>query len=495
MGSSAQTSTINLPLFSDDDRPTWRGDINGAMNSIDAAINADRGNINDIAIGFDQTTATNIGTDGSKTSAAGDGRWVRSAALGISQVVNPTHTALQAALSTLDGLRVTTSGAYSTDQTLTITRECDLSMLKITYTGTSDAVVVGAASTQTFRQNIKLPFVINVSKNGAGWSQSGVIGTNGIRLVNLYSCTITVPYINNFERGLVVSGAANNGSQQNTINLGHLDNNKINLDFNSPDNAGWCNQNSFIGGRLSHNSNEGSQVAGTRHVRFSALANAVNGNTFTGISLESPDVVEYHIETANAVYNTMVNARFENTVSAHRRILSSGTSKNNVLLGGAYAELITQTCTGGAQPWAVRTSGINQMFQSGTGPAAWIENSTGNSASAFCVTPAGIATTGADPVASSALNITANGLYGKRGTDAVGNERVVLDFQNGLTKYGPGGAAPSVTVGQLGGFLSFGGVTTQTTAPAPGAGAALPATPAGYLTVFVNGNNQKIPYY
>jgi hypothetical protein len=37
MGSSTQTGTLLLPQFSDNDKPTWRGDINDAMSKIDAA--------------------------------------------------------------------------------------------------------------------------------------------------------------------------------------------------------------------------------------------------------------------------------------------------------------------------------------------------------------------------------------------------------------------------------------------------------------------------
>jgi len=36
MGSSTQTPTLDLPIFADNDRPTWRGDINDAFNKIDA---------------------------------------------------------------------------------------------------------------------------------------------------------------------------------------------------------------------------------------------------------------------------------------------------------------------------------------------------------------------------------------------------------------------------------------------------------------------------
>jgi hypothetical protein len=36
---------------------------------------------------------------------------------------------------------------------------------------------------------------------------------------------------------------------------------------------------------------------------------------------------------------------------------------------------------------------------------------------------------------------------------------------------------------------------TTTTAPSAGGGGALPATPAGYMTVKLNGTDRKIPYY
>lgn len=39
MGSSTQTPNLELPLFADGDKPTWRGDINDAMTKIDTAIN------------------------------------------------------------------------------------------------------------------------------------------------------------------------------------------------------------------------------------------------------------------------------------------------------------------------------------------------------------------------------------------------------------------------------------------------------------------------
>jgi len=40
-----------------------------------------------------------------------------------------------------------------------------------------------------------------------------------------------------------------------------------------------------------------------------------------------------------------------------------------------------------------------------------------------------------------------------------------------------------------------GTVTTTTTAPGAGGAGALPATPAGYMTVTINGVTRKIAYY
>jgi hypothetical protein len=56
------------------------------------------------------------------------------------------------------------------------------------------------------------------------------------------------------------------------------------------------------------------------------------------------------------------------------------------------------------------------------------------------------------------------------------------------------GASVSTTGGLSGGALSI-APTTTTTAPGAGGAGALPATPAGYMTVTVNGTARKVPYY
>lgn len=65
MGSSTQTPTLNLPIFSDNDRPSWRGDVNGAMNAIDAGVASVNGQIGDILVGENSRIDAHLGGPGS----------------------------------------------------------------------------------------------------------------------------------------------------------------------------------------------------------------------------------------------------------------------------------------------------------------------------------------------------------------------------------------------------------------------------------------------
>lgn len=362
------------------------------------------------------------------------------------------YTALQAAATAAAsaGTKLVASGTITTSSTLTVQCDADLEKLTINYSGTGACVTFGDATTAFFRRTIRMPKVIATAKTGTGWT--AVAGTVGIDVVNAYSCTIHVPYANNFETGLRVRGAASNGTQQSTFMLGHLDNNKVNMRFTGTS-TGWANQNHFYGGRCSHNSGEGSQVAGTRHVLFENIANPVNGNQFFGTSLESPDVVEYHIEAANTTWCTFWGSRFENTGGdTHRRLLSSGASKNNRLMGGAYAENVTQVTTSPALPFDIDTSALTTR-RGGTatqGVAVW-ENVVSSTAPIHYGMAAGAAVAGDDPATKYAWKLTANTWAGKRSTDTAGNDRAIVDFQNGRFYAGDGSAAP---VGFIGGSAS-----------------------------------------
>jgi hypothetical protein len=154
----------------------------------------------------------------------------------------------------------------------------------------------------------------------------------------VFSSAIDVPEIKSFETGLLLYGAGN-GVCYNV-------NNKVNHRLDA-DGTGWSNQNTFLGGRYSHNSNEGTVVAGTCHVLMPATTNVVNGNVWVGTSLESPDVVKYHLDCAGWD-NTFNHCRWENIGSGARVVWRAG-SKGNQIVGGYDAHQIVQTVEPGTQ--------------------------------------------------------------------------------------------------------------------------------------------------
>lgn len=81
----------------------------------------------------------------------------------------------------------------------------------------------------------------------------------------------------------------------------------------------------------------------------------------------------------------------------------------------------------------------------------------------------------------------------------VASNSLLLKFQRAS-----GGTGTTVVIGRVRMYhayepmptdLVLPDITTSTTAPSAGAGAALPATPAGYATIYINGVERKIAYY
>ena len=156
---------------------------------------------------------------------------------------------------------------------------------------------------------MRLPRVIAGNKVIPGWGS--VAGTVGAKADNLNSCAqIIVPHIQGFETGLLVYGQGN-GCAYNTFQMGQLDNNKINLRIDA-DATGWSNQNTYIGGRYSHESAEGVAVAGARHVLMIAgLPNPINNNLWLNPSLEG-NTAEFIVDAAGSA-NSFISARYEAT--------------------------------------------------------------------------------------------------------------------------------------------------------------------------------------
>lgn len=203
-------------------------------------------------------------------------------------------------------------GTYRTTGTVRITSQVEGTQATINYYGTGTALVVGndlVAGTVTFRLSLRLPRV--VFSNGGNWDGTSI----GVKLVNLNTCDVYVPWVQEFETGLICTGESA-GFAYNTITLGLLGQNHKNVVLTS-NGTGWCNQNSFHGGRLSHGvTAKGATVddpnaAQLALVRFGVGVAGPNNNTFTGTSMEGANIALYRLQLDGASYNTFVNCRYE----------------------------------------------------------------------------------------------------------------------------------------------------------------------------------------
>lgn len=372
-----------------------------------------------------------------------------------------THTASQVQAwlddAAASGTSAYAAGTIKCDGTVTVKGDADLHLLTLNYTGTGTAIRVGDPASQLFRKRVAAPHVVATAKTALGWGQ--VAGSVGVQVANAYGCAMTFPWVRNFETGVLVTGvpigAAIQGTQQCVFYPQHLDNNKVNFRVapfvgSGTSDSGWANQNTVVGGRFSHDSNEGPAVAGAKHVDLASCPNVVNGWVFYGSSLESSNVVDYHIDTYS--WNcSFRDCRFENTGGdAARKVRSRGTAKGNQISRGFNAGQITQSVTDTALPFDTDTDvQLSRRGGSATVPAILAENLVSSSGPVLTIMEAGAALAGTDPATGYAVRASAQQWAGKRAADA--NARIIVDAVNGRTYYGDATAAP---VGFIGGSAS-----------------------------------------
>ena len=65
MASTNRTPNYNLPQFIGTDKPTWLGDVNGAMSNIDSAIKDNADSISTLTTEVDSASASIERIDGS----------------------------------------------------------------------------------------------------------------------------------------------------------------------------------------------------------------------------------------------------------------------------------------------------------------------------------------------------------------------------------------------------------------------------------------------
>lgn len=382
------------------------------------------------------------------------------------------------------GTRFVAAGTITTDQTLVIISDADLGGLTYNYNGSGVAVQIGndaSGSGSVIREKeITTPRVINVSKVGTGWTGS----TTGIKVINTLSCRITVKQVRGFVTGLHLLGQGT-GLVHTTFDLRHLQNNKRNL-WLDVDSSGWCNQNLFLGGQLSHESAEGSNVSGVRHILFTdGPTYPINNNTFVNTSVEY-ETPEYHVDLSG-LNNMFMNCRWESVGGARVRY-QAGAIGNTIFYGNSARNIVFTTVSG-----AIRNHVYTDQSASTPRSGADVHEHTSSSATPFeYALEAGGVSGGSTPSTAYAISRSAQRTNMKRGTDAA--ERLALDHQNGRVYFGGGSTTPTIYLGLAGSNLSVAGVPITTSATA-GAASALPGVPVGYMTLYIDGAARKIPYW
>jgi len=259
--------------------------------------------------------------------------------------------AVQAAinLASTTGLILIGTGQIKSASALTIVDNVDLTRVVLNYTGpsTTTAVTVGNSG-GIVRKDIKLPYVVNLNKvaGNTGWGGAGVVGTVGVSILNVGMSRITVPAVYSFETGLLVTGSTSKGSVYNVVTIGEIVDNHVNVKFIAP--AGYTNQNTFNGGRLAHSGVDSSFTVGTRHVLMAngAASELAQGNTFVGTCLESPDFVEFQLETWG-LNNQFLDCSWETNTNTSR-VAWRGTAAGNQIIGGVQTPTLTVTADAGA---------------------------------------------------------------------------------------------------------------------------------------------------
>lgn len=243
------------------------------------------------------------------------------------------------------------TGPYRTSGTIRFRTELDASQATIRYYGVGTAVVVGDNTRPgivTARREFRLPRVINMLRGTTGWDGTSV----GIKGVNLNTCQMHVPFVQDFESGLIAYGYSG-GFAHTTIHLGAIWENHKNLTFSS-DATGYSNQNLILNGRLQQSATKGAVVddkeakqvwlTGEGVPSEGANAGRPNNNTFINTSFEGHNIAYYKADI-DGRYNVFLNCRWE-TQSSAPRVIYRETARWNKIDGGYNALTIEETFMG-----------------------------------------------------------------------------------------------------------------------------------------------------
>ena len=352
--------------------------------------------------------------------------------------INEAATAAKAAGALLVG-----RGTFLIDETVTIA--CDADFSAATFACDDNTLTALRIGTTTSGQKVgpitvHAPRVVQ-AKPGTGWSGSDV----GVEIANLFWSTVRVPYVSNFQTGLMVT-AYGYGTCYNTIDIGYLFNNQFQQVWR-PGVGAWTTECRIVGGWFYYAENEGEQISGTRHILLDGTNEHINGLVFLQPSLEG-DSPELHVEAINAGHNLFIKPRCETEdlgEGCKWRLDGSG-SQFNEIMSPTNMEAIVVTEVNGARKNSVLTP--DQYWWRGggsTAPSAVLQSGISGGMLLACVEAA-------DPVRSDAQTNYLFGLfeqYTRLKATADTHPRLQIEHATGRLGWGPGDGAVDVTFGRL----------------------------------------------
>lgn len=338
-------------------------------------------------------------------------------------------------------------GTFAISSTVVVKSNLDASGAVFNYSGSGTAIQVGDNSVRSWKQ-IRLPRVVYLNKppTGSGWT----VGTIGVDIINIQSSMIYVSHIKAFETGLRMYSNGQ-GNVYNTVEVGHLDNNKKNIVLASATSSGWTNQNVFIGGRFSMSPSEGQPVIGSAQIYLDPTYGS-NNNTFLNCSLESGSSHEYMLDVSAGSYNQFINCRWEISGGGTARVHWGATSTYNVIKGGYTSYNLTEVKDAGATRNWIESARGTKMFAGGSidsHQGMILENTTSSANPVLRVMTAGDDGSQADPASVWRWSLSAGSLKAKAAADT--NARFQVDAATGKLYLGPGSAAPTASIEAGGG--------------------------------------------
>lgn len=322
------------------------------------------------------------------------------------------------------------------------------------------AIRIGSSSTNTFGLTVTGIKVERISIDTSA-------GSTGVELRNLAGCMVDVRWCFNFNFGIVAFGdQANGGFSYNEIHMGLIHDNKTNL-YLTASGAGYCNENNFYGGSFNHSSSFPAGLPTVNLLINHFPTSTLNNNRFYGPSFEDNSLLAV-AAVLNGDNNVIYWPRMENAATLpNYQIQFAVNARECRVIGNSYGMLYNSNISdlGTGNMYETR-EGTVMRYQTGTAPGNAVLKLQGyftGSAKALSVI---------DPASVERAYITGDG-------DAW--------FQRAVTIAGvpAAGTAGALTLG----------TGTQSTVGAAGGASALPATPLGYLRVWIGTTEVAIPYY